>query len=244
MTIKKAALITGGSGDIGRAIVKQLSEDTSLHILIHCHQNKNEAHQLCEELNQKGVSCEVLVFNLLDSAEINNALAPWISDHFGNSIEVLVNNAGKVNDELMVFMQEEHWDQILGIKLDGFFKVTRPILPGMAMRRRGRIINIASIAAEIGVAGQVHYAAANGGLISATKSLAKEVASRNITVNAILPGYIEGKMVGPELAEKVKKNIPAGRLGTPAEIAHLVSFLASDKASYINGAAIQIDGGL
>ncbi|HLP12806.1 MAG TPA: 3-oxoacyl-ACP reductase FabG [Flavobacteriales bacterium] len=238
------ALVTGASGGIGEAICLQLSTDHSLHVLVHYFKNEGAANDLVKKIKDHGGSSEIIQFDVSVKTEVENALKNWWANNHDAAIDVLVNNAGITRDSLMTFMQESDWDDTMNIKLKGFYNVTHSVLQKMLLKRSGRIINIGSIAGLYGQPGQVNYSAANGGLIAATKSLAREIGKRNITVNAISPGYIETSMTKEIDADEMNKHIPAGRFGTPKEVAHLVSFLASEKAAYINGEVIKVSGGL
>jgi 3-oxoacyl-[acyl-carrier protein] reductase len=240
----KFALVTGASGGIGAAISQQLSADHNLHILVHYFKNENSANEIVKKIKNTGGSAETIQFDVSIKEDATKALETWWANNHDQAIDVLVNNAGITRDSLMTFMQENDWDETLNIKLKGFYNVTHPVLQKMLLKRNGRIINIASIAGLYGQQGQVNYSAANGGLIAATKSLAREIGKRNITVNAVSPGYIETGMTKEINMDEINKQIPAGRFGSPKEVAHLVSFLVSEKAAYINGEVIKVSGGL
>lgn len=186
----------------------------------------------------------LLPFNVACKEEVDKALDLWESEHSGEYISVLVNNAGIREDNLMIFMQDEQWDKVLGTNLFGFFYVTRRILKNMLTKRNGRIINITSLSGLTGMPGQTNYSASKAGLIGATRSLAIEVAPRKVTVNCVAPGFIETDMTRDINQEEHKGRIPAGRFGKPWEVAAAVSFFASDSASYITGQVLSVNGGL
>lgn len=187
---------------------------------------------------------ELLPFDVCDSEAVDQAIDTWQAAHPDDYIGVLVNNAGIRKDTLMVFMQNSDWQSVLNTTLNGFFYTTRRLLKGMIGHRKGRIINMASLSGLKGQAGQTNYSAAKAALIGATKALAQEIGSRNITVNAVAPGFIQTDMTKDFNEADFKKMIPAGRFGKPEEVAALVGFLASDDAAYITGEAISINGGL
>ena len=239
-----AALITGGTGEIGKAIAMQLGKDSGFHLIINYSNNEERAQKVLEELKREDLSAELLKFNIQNAEETEATLNNYIEKNPSINIQVLVNNAGIVKDNLMLFMEKSEWSSVINLKTQGFFNVTKILLKPMLLQKYGRIVNIASLIGVRGAAGQANYAAANAAIIAATKSLSQEVARKNITVNAVAPGFIRSEMTKGLQEDEIKKIIPAGRLGEPEEIAHLVSFLASEKASYINGETITISGGL
>lgn len=241
--MKKYALVTGGSRGIGKAISIKLAEE-GYHILVNYVSNEARALETLEEIKKVGSSGELLKFDVSNREETTQVLTSWIEEHKEDRIEVLVNNAGIRKDTLLLRMSEEEWDSVLGIGLDGFYNVTRIVVKSMLSNRYGRIINMASLSGIVGMPGQTNYSATKAGLIGATKALAQEVAKRGITVNAIAPGFVKTDMVEGLDEEALKKMIPMNRFGEPEEIANLVAFLASDKASYITGECISINGGL
>jgi 3-oxoacyl-[acyl-carrier protein] reductase len=238
------ALITGGSKGIGQAIAVQLAKDHNLHILINYSSDTVAATETVEKIMRDGGSAELLKFHVEDKTEVENSLNSWQQNNAAKFISVLVNNAGIAKDGLFMWMPEHNWDDVIAVSLKGLFNVTQHVVRGMMKNKKGRIINISSISGVKGVAGQVNYSTAKAGVIGATKSLAQEFAKMNITVNAVAPGFINTAMLKGLNAEKYIKSIPAGRIGEPDEVAHLVSFLASDKASYITGEVINVNGGL
>lgn len=241
--MKRYALVTGASRGIGRAIAIELAKD-GCSILLNYKSNHAAAQEAKRLIEEAGGEAELMPFDVSQPDAINAALDTWFAAHPENYIDVLVNNAGIRRDGLMVFMSDEDWHDVLSATTEGLFFVTRRVLQGMLYAHRGRIVNITSIAGIFGTPGQVNYSAAKAAVIGATKSLSKEMAARNITVNAVAPGYIATDMTADLDTAELRKSIPAGRLGTPEEVAHLVSFLCSDKAAYITGQVISVAGGL
>tara|TARA_B100001250_G_scaffold299434_2_gene261038 strand:- start:1931 stop:2665 length:735 start_codon:yes stop_codon:yes gene_type:complete len=242
--MKKCALITGASRGIGKAIAIQLAKDHSLHILINYSTNIDAAISVKEYIESEGGSAEVIQFNVQEYLEVLNKLKEWKENNPNDLIEVLVNNAGITRDNLLLWMSKEDWQSVVDVSLKGFFNVTNYILQDMIKLKKGRVINISSISGLKGNAGQTNYAAAKGGLIAASKSLSYEIARRGITVNVIAPGFISSDMTKDLPEKEIKKMIPTRRFGKTEEVAHLASFLASDKASYITGEVININGGI
>lgn len=243
MTQKKYALVTGGSRGIGRAVCIKLAS-MGYHVLINYVHNRNEAEKTLLMVREAGGDGEVMQFDVANAKQVRTVLETWKGHHPEGYIEVLVNNAGIRHDGLMVFMPENDWHSVLDTSLDGFYYVTQSLLQPMLIRKFGRIINMASVSGLKGLPGQANYSAAKGGIIAATKALAQEVARKNVTVNAVAPGFIETDMTDGLDVATLKKNIPSQRFGKPEEVAELVGFLASDKASYITGDVISINGGL
>ncbi len=238
------ALITGASRGIGKAIAKTISKDLGLHILINYSSNTEAAEDTLAEIIAEGGTGELLKFNVQDKDQVTNSLVSWMENNPDNTIEVLINNAGITRDGLFLVMERENWDDVLDISLSGFYNVTLPIIKKMSRNRYGRIVNIVSVSGQKGTAGQVNYSAAKGGLIGATKALGQEMAKRKITVNAVAPGFIESDMTKDLDESMLKRMIPMNRFGKAQEVADLVSFLASKKASYITGEIININGGI
>lgn len=237
------ALVTGGSRGIGRAVSLKLAE-MGFYIIVNYLSNEQEALSTLDLIHKNGGQAEILQFDVADNEQTVRVLSQWISEHDDGFIEVLINNAGIRKDNLIFWMENDDWTSVLGIGLNGFYNVTRPLLKGMMIKKFGRIINIVSLSGIKGMPGQVNYSAAKGGVIAATKALSQEVARKKITVNAIAPGFIRTDMTS-ELPEKeLKSHIPMGRFGEAKEVADLVSFLASENASYITGEVISINGGL
>ena len=241
----KRALITGGSGGIGAAIARRLAADGHA-VLIHANRQLDKAAALAEEINAAGGVAKALAFDVTDAAATRAALeAELETDPDAGPIQILVNNAGIHADAVFPGMSAQQWHSVLDVSLNGFFNVTQPLTMPMIRSRWGRIINISSVAAITGNRGQVNYSAAKGALHSATKSLALELASRGITVNAVAPGIIDTDMIeGTFDAEAIKRLVPMKRAGKPDEVANLVAFLASDQAAYISGQVISINGAM
>ena len=237
----KRALVTGGSGGIGAAICKRLAADGH-HLIVHANRSLDKAVAVVAEIIAAGGSAEALAFDVTDRAASTAALETLLE---GGAIQILVNNAGIHADAVFPGMSGEQWDSVLDVSLNGFFNVTQPLTMPMIRTRWGRIITISSIAGITGNRGQVNYSAAKGALHAASKSLALELASRNVTVNAVAPGIIATGMIeGAFDAETIKTLVPMKRAGKPEEVADLVAFLASDKAAYISGQIISINGGM
>lgn len=239
----KYALVTGGSRGIGRAICLALAKE-GCAVLINYRSNEQAALEVKQQIENEGGVAELLPFDVSDNQSVDENITKWQDAHPEDNISILVNNAGIRKDAVMVFMQNEQWNDVLHTNLDSFFFVTRRVLKGMISKRYGRIINIASLSGIKGLAGQTNYSAAKAGLIGATKALAQEIGSRKITVNAVAPGFIATDMTQDLPEAELKKMIPAGRFGKAEEVADLVAFLASDKAAYITGEVVSINGGL
>ncbi len=240
----KYALITGGSRGIGRAVAMQLASD-GYPVIINYVANEEAACNTQDEIEAAGYQAELLQFDASKPDEIDAAIDAWEEAHPDDHIAVLVNNAGIRRDNVMFMMSGDEWHSVLDTTLNGFFYITRRLLKHMMPRRRGgRIINMASLSGLKGLPGQTNYSAAKAALIGATKALAQEVAARGVTVNAVAPGFIDTDMTRDLPVDDLKKMVPMGRFGRPEEVAHLVSFLASDNAAYITGQTISINGGL
>ncbi|HEY9146090.1 MAG TPA: 3-oxoacyl-ACP reductase FabG [Thiobacillus sp.] len=237
----KRALVTGGSGGIGAAICKRLAADGH-HVLVHANRSLDKAAAVVAEIRAAGGSAEAVAFDVTDRAATAAALDTLLED---GAIQILVNNAGIHDDAVFPGMSGEQWDRVIDVSLNGFFNVTQPLTLPMIRTRWGRIVNLSSVAAVAGNRGQVNYSAAKGALHAASKSLALELASRGISVNVVAPGVIEtGMIAGAFDAEAIRKLVPMQRAGQPEEVAELVAFLASDKAAYISGQVISINGAL
>ena len=206
--------------------------------------NKEAAQEVKDIIESKGQSAELLQFNVSDASAVEEALTSWQEKHPEDYISVLVNNAGIRMDSVLVFMQDNQWNDVINTTLNGFYYVTKFLVKYMMTNRFGRIINMASLSGIKGLPGQTNYSAAKAALIGATKALAQEVAPRKVTVNAIAPGFIASDMTKDLDEKSLKSMIPAGRFGKPEEVAAVVTFLASEKASYITGEVISVNGGL
>ena len=239
----KYALVTGGSRGIGRSICLELSK-LGYPVVINFCNNSDAANDTKKMIEDLGGIADVLQFDVSKVDEVDDALMKWQEVHADDYIAVLVNNAGIRDDTMMMWMQNSQWESIIGTHLNGFFYVTRRLLKDMLTKRFGRIINVVSLSGIKGLPGQTNYSAAKAGIIGATKALAQEVGKRNVTVNAVAPGFIATDMTKDMDENLLKDMIPVNRFGTPEEVAHLVSFLASDKAAYITGEVISINGGL
>ena len=238
----RLALVTGASRGIGAAIARELAA-AGCRILLNYRSDERGAAEVKDSIVAAGGEATLLRFDVGNAAETAAALAPWSGD--GDAvIDVVVNNAGVVKDAPFPTLAQGDWERVTRTSLDGFFNVTRPLVMPLVRRRWGRIITISSLAGLVGNRGQVAYSAAKAGLIGATRSLAKEVAKRNVTVNAVAPGLIDTDMIKQIPVDDLSKLIPMRRLGLPSEVAKLVRFLASDDAAYITGQVITIDGGL
>jgi 3-oxoacyl-[acyl-carrier protein] reductase len=237
----KTALVTGGSGAIGAAICRALAQQ-GLRVVVHANSRMDDARALVAELQAAGAQAEAIAFDVTDR-DLAAATLARLSD--AAPVQILVNNAGIYDDAPLAGMRADQWDRVIDVSLNGFYNVTHPLLLPMIRTRWGRIINVSSIAAVIGNRGQANYAAAKAGLHGATKSLALELASRGITVNAVAPGVIESPVLKDAFPrETIESIVPMKRAGTPTEVAALVAFLASDQAAYITGQVISINGGM
>ncbi len=239
----KFALVTGGSRGIGRAICLKMA-DMGYNILINYKSNEIEANHTLSLVMGKGVSGEIIQFDVSDRNQVQSALGGWMEANQDKVIEVLINNAGIREDALMMWMKDEQWDSVIGTSLGGFFYVTRLVVNSMLMKKYGRIINIVSLSGLKGLPGQTNYSAAKAGVIGATKALAQEIGRKGITVNAIAPGFIKTDMTEGLNENELKALIPLKRFGLPEEVAHAVGFLASAEASYITAEVISVNGGL
>jgi 3-oxoacyl-[acyl-carrier protein] reductase len=237
----KRALVTGGSGQIGAAISRQLAQE-HLNVIVHAHRNRAAAEEVTDQILKDGGSASVACFDVSDTQATQRALAQILE---AGPIQVLVNNAGVYDDAPMAGMRPDQWSHVIAVSLGGFFNVTQPLLLPMIGTRWGRVITISSVSAQLGNRGQANYAAAKAGLHGASKSLAREVASRGVTVNVVALGFIESRMVEQSCTpEKIEALVPMKRSGTPQEVADLVGFLASEKAAYISGQVIGLNGGM
>ena len=239
----KYALVTGGSRGIGRAVCLTLAE-AGWKVIINYRSGRDAAEETLRLVREAGGDGELLPFDVADADAIETALAEWEAQHPDDYIAVLVNNAGIRRDNLMVFMQNADWHNVMDTTLNGFFYTTRRLLKNMITHRSGRIVNMASLSGLKGMPGQANYSAAKAALIGATKALAAEVAPRGVTVNAVAPGFISTDMTAELPEAELKKMVPMRRFGRPEEVAALVAFLVSSDAAYITGQAISINGGL
>lgn len=237
------ALVTGASRGIGRAVALKLASQ-GFSVIINYVSNSEAAQKTLDDIIAQGGQAELLCFDVGDAQATAEALAQWRTQHEGEYISVVVNNAGVRKDNLMLWMTQQEWAKVLAISLDGFYNVTQPLLKDMLVKKWGRVVNVASLSGVKGMPGQVNYSAAKGGLIAATKALAQEVAKKRVTVNAVAPGFIKSDMTADLNEAELKKLVPAGRFGEAEEVAELVAFLVSDAAAYITGEVISINGGI
>ncbi|MBE7492229.1 MAG: 3-oxoacyl-ACP reductase FabG [Planctomycetes bacterium] len=235
------ALVTGASRGIGRAIAARLARD-GCRVWVNYAGSTDAAQSLVAEITQAGGSARALQFNVADGEQCAHVLEAMIEEEGGP--EIVVSNAGITKDGLMAMMSANEWRQVIETNLGGFFNVVKPCLRPMLRRRSGRIIAISSVSGEAGNAGQVNYSASKAGLIGACKALAKEIASRKVTVNVVAPGFVETDMVKDLPKEELAKQVPLGRFGTADEVAAAVSFLAGREAGYITGQVLGINGGM
>lgn len=237
------AIVTGASRGIGKAIALNLASE-GYHILLNYKSNDEEATKTLNEIVSKGGTCELLKFDVVSKEQAELVLGGWMENNKDKTVEILVNNAGIRDDSLMMWMTDQQWNTVMETNLSSFFYITRLILNHMLMKRYGRIINIVSLSGIKGLPGQVNYSAAKAGIIGATKALSQEVARRCVTVNAVAPGFVRTDMTKDLNEKELAELVPMKRFGTPEEVADLVSFVASKKASYITGQVISINGGI
>lgn len=239
----KYALVTGGSRGIGRAICVQLAE-AGHYIIINYTSNKTEAEKTLALVREKGADGEIMQFDVANQEQVELVLNAWIDKNVGKTIEILVNNAGIRKDQLLMWMSNEEWYSVLNTGLGGFYNVTRVLIKGMLVKKYGRIVNVVSLSGLKGLPGQTNYSAAKAAVIGATKALSQEVGRRGITANCVAPGFIKTDMTEGIQEKDFKQLIPLARFGTSEEVADAVCFLASDKATYITGQVLSVNGGL
>ncbi len=239
----KFALVTGGSRGIGKSICLKIAE-LGYHVIINYRSNDQEAEDTLNQIKVSGGTGELMKFDVSNPEEIKSSLDNWKEKNPDSVIEVLVNNAGIRKDALIVWMKDEDWKDVLNTNLNSFYYITKHLIQDMIVNKYGRIVNVVSLSGIKGLPGQTNYSAAKGGVIAASKALAQEVAKKNVTVNCVAPGFIKTDMT-KELEEKeLKRLIPMSRFGNAEEVADVVTFLASPKASYVTGEVISINGGL
>lgn len=240
----KYALVTGGSRGIGKAIAMKLAEDLGYNILLNFSSDENAALETQRSIIEKNVRCELMKFDVSNTLEVAQIVEEWNAKNTESTIEVLINNAGIAKDGLFIWTKPEDWQMVINTSLNGFYNCSQAVLKNMLTQRYGRIINIVSLSGLKGNPGQVNYSAAKGAVIAATKALAQEIGKRKVTVNAVAPGFIKTDMTADFDEANLKKMIPLNRFGETEEVANLVTFLASEKSSYITGEVININGGL
>lgn len=243
MSAEKYALVTGGSRGIGRAICLALAEE-GYSILINFLSNTAEAEQTKSLVEAKGQKAILFPFDVSNREQVEAALTNWKNQNPDAYINVLVNNSGIRKDTLLIWMENEDWQDVINTNLHSFYYLTRNLVKDMLLKKHGRIINVVSLSGLKGLPGQTNYSASKGGVIAATKALAQEVARKNVTVNAVAPGFIKSDMTADLDEKEHKRIIPMGRFGEPEDVANLVCFLASEKAKYITGQIISVNGGL
>lgn len=240
----KNAIVTGGSRGIGKAIALELAQNGA-NIIINYTSNKEAAEKTVKEIQQLGVKALAICCDVRDADAIKKMI-DRIEEDF-DTIDILVNNAGITRDNLLLRMKEEEWQQVMDVNLKGVFLCTKAVIRKMIKQKQGRIINISSVVGVIGNAGQANYSASKAGVIGFTKSIAREVSTKGINVNAVAPGFIDTDMtaiLSEDIKENLLNNIPLKRFGKPEDVANLVVFLSSDKSNYITGEVINVDGGM
>lgn len=240
----KVALVTGASRGIGRSIALQLAEE-GYNVAVNYAGNKEKAEEVVNQIKEKGVEAFAIQANVSNPDEVK-AMIKEVVNQFG-SVDVLVNNAGITRDNLLMRMKEQEWDDVIDTNLKGVFNCIQKVTPQMLRQKGGRIINLTSIVGAVGNPGQINYVASKAGVIGMTKTAARELASRQITVNAVAPGFIVSDMtnaLNEDLKNGMKAQVPLGHFGEDTDIAHTVAFLASDKAKYITGQTIHVNGGM
>lgn len=240
----RVAIVTGGGRGIGRAIAIRLAREGA-DVAISYRSNDSAAEQTAELVRERGVRCALFKGDVSSPDDVD-ALVRGVNDVFGRT-DILVNNAGTTRDNIMLRMKEDEFDEVLGTNLKGTYLCTRAVLRGMVRARWGRIVNISSVVGLVGNAGQANYAASKAGIIGLTKSVAREVAQRGITVNAVAPGYVETELTGglpDEVKQRIRAQVPTGRFGEPEEVAEAVAFLAGEGTGYVTGQTLAVDGGM
>lgn len=240
----KCAIVTGGSRGIGKAICVKIAEEHNYHLLINYNSNEAAALETLKEVEAFGGTGEILKFDVADANQTQQVLTDWSEKNPEAIVEVIVNNAGITKDNLFMWISQDDWSNVINTSLNGFYNVTHFFINPLLRNRFGRIVNIVSVSGLKGTPGQTNYSAAKAAVIGATKALAQEIAKRNVTVNAVAPGFIETDMTDELDQQELKKLIPANRFGKAEEVADLVSFLVSKKSSYITGEIININGGI
>ncbi|MDH1601814.1 MULTISPECIES: 3-oxoacyl-ACP reductase FabG [unclassified Empedobacter] len=240
----KCAIVTGGSRGIGKAICLKIAEEHDYHLLINYNSNEAAALETLKEVEALGGTGEILKFDVADANQTQQVLTEWTEKNTNAIVEVIVNNAGITKDNLFMWISQDDWSNVINTSLNGFYNVTHFFINPLLRNRFGRIVNIVSVSGLKGTPGQTNYSAAKAAVIGATKALAQEIAKRNVTVNAVAPGFIETDMTDELDQQELKKLIPANRFGKAEEVADLVSFLVSKKSSYITGEVININGGI
>jgi len=237
------ALVTGGSRGIGRAICLKMAA-MGYYVIINYKGNAAAAQETLDGVRAAGANGELLQFDVGSETDVQGVLGAWLESNKDKQVEVLVNNAGIREDNLLFWMNSNQWHNVLNTSLNGFFYVTKQVLNGMLLKRHGRIINIVSLSGIKGLPGQTNYSAAKAGIIGATKALAQEVAKRGVTVNAVAPGYIKTDMTAELNEKELAAMVPMNRFGTAEEVADAVGFFASKASSYVTGEVLSVNGGL
>ena len=237
------ALVTGGSRGIGRAICVKLAEEGH-YVIINYTSKQDEAENTLKLVREKGADGEIMKFDVANQAEVDAVLGVWIEKNSDKTIEILVNNAGIRKDQLLMWMSNAEWNSVMDISLGGWYNVTRIIIKGMLVKKYGRVVSVVSLSGLKGLPGQTNYSAAKAAVIGATKALSQEVGRRGVTANCVAPGFIKTDMTEGINEKDFKQLIPLNRFGTSEEVAEAVNFLASEKASYITGQVLSINGGL